>query len=460
MKIALTSPSPPTKLGERAGVGTGQGHRLHFLRFGRMLVDVGRRPEATSICQAQLAQWDSRQIYDTPAYSCRFQADFQTNESFAHKAKPPLPPYLPIAADTAHFPGLRIFQAQPRPTSVPATFPVTLGRSSLAQSFVRTHSVVAAYPTIGSPLLGSHGARGRSRQIGFQFPVHLLVRSILFGMARRNKFHLDSQRRPPSAQTRKPRWPARSKGAAIVHANNPWQTKALEQPHKDCTRTPPSLVGQQPHRQKIPTEQIPHGQGLDPLPVRRSEPAFEIGRPYLIGPRRHRQRRPRQPKTSRRPWAPPPRQLPAGQPQRDRAHRRKMLPGKLSAQALPNFLCTPAPMAAAQPFDGSQPTLGRAPGRPLGPTRSIAHSAPATLPKALPPLVTRFPTDPKNSAHSDHGFLGLQQQFHKTSSRLNQSNRFPGHGPEKKRHSYQFCYPCLCPQVLPMSLPRAVRSHD
>ena len=104
-----------------------QGHRLHFLRFGRMLVDVGRRPKATSICQAQLAQWDSRQIYNTPAYSCRFQADFQTNESFAHKAKPPLPPYLPIAADAAHFPGLRIFQAQPWPTSVPATFPVTLG---------------------------------------------------------------------------------------------------------------------------------------------------------------------------------------------------------------------------------------------------------------------------------------------------------------------------------------------
>jgi hypothetical protein len=39
---------------------------------------------------------------------------------------------------------------------------------------------------------------------------------------------------------------------------------------------------------------------------------------------------------------------------------------------------------------------------------------------------------------------------------LNQRNRFPGHGPGKNRHSYQFCYPCLCLQVLPMSLPRAL----
>ena len=239
---------------------------------------------------------------------------------------------------------------------------------------MRTHSIVAAYPTIGSPLLGSHGTRGRSRQISFQFPVHLLVRSILFRMARRNKFHLDSQRRPPGAQTCKPRRPARSKGAAIVHANNPGQTKALEQLHKDCTRTPPLLVGQQSLRQKIPTEQIPHGQGLDPLPIRRSEPAFEIGRPYLIGPRRHRQggrsnHRPRGDRGRR------PASTSSGQPQRDRAHRRKMLPRKLSAQALPNFLCTPAPMAAAQPFDGSQPTLGRAPARPCRRDRSrIPHS--------------------------------------------------------------------------------------
>ena len=234
-----------------------QGHRLHFSTFGRMLVGVGRRPETTSIRCAQLPQWHASQIHDVLAHPCRFQSDFHTDEGFSDKAKSPLPSNLPIAADAAYLPTLGITQLQLVGPPVRSAFAVTFRRRSLAQRFVRTNSIVVIDPAIGSPLLSSHRAGGRSRQVGFEFPMHLFVRTILFGMTRRNKLHLDAQRRPPGTQTRQPRRAVGSKRAAIVHPDNPRQTKTPEQPYKHCARTPPLLVGQQPYRQKISTEQIP-----------------------------------------------------------------------------------------------------------------------------------------------------------------------------------------------------------
>ena len=113
------------------------------------------------------------------------------------KAKSPLPSNLPIAADAAYLPTLGITQLQLVGPPIRSAFAVTFRRRSLAQRFVRTNSIVAIDPAIGSPLLSSHRAGGRSRQAGFEFPMHLFVRTILFGMTRRkDKLHLDAQRRP------------------------------------------------------------------------------------------------------------------------------------------------------------------------------------------------------------------------------------------------------------------------
>ena len=390
-----------------------------------MLVGVGRRPETTSIRCAQLPQWHANQIHDVLAHFYRFQSDFHTDEGFSDKAKSPLPSNLPIAADAAYLPTLGITQLQLVGPPVRSVFAVTFRRRSLAQRFVRTNSIVATDPAIGSPLLSSHRAGGWSRQVGFEFPMHLFVRTILFGMTRRNKLHLDAQRCPPGTQTRQPRRAVGSKRAAIVHPDNPRQTKTPEQPYKHCARTPPLLVGQQPDRQKISTEQIPYGQRFDPLSIVGSEPAFEIHCPHLIGSRRHRQSRAQQPRAVGRPGASGAGQLPSLQPQRDRSYCRNPLTGRLTTQLFPEFLGSPAPMSAPQTSDPPQPASRGLMGGTFGAARAVAQSA-QTLPQETSlPFVAGLATDPENAAHFRKGLLGLQHQFYKAGTRLYQRNRFP-----------------------------------
>ena len=144
---------PRRARGKDMGNTMRQGHRLHFSTFGRMLVGVGRRPETTSIRCAQLPQWHASQIHDVLAHPCRFQSDFHTDEGFSDKAKSPLPSNLPIAADAAYLPTLGITQLQRVGPPIRSAFAVTFRRRSLAQRFVRTNSIVAIDPAIGSPLL-------------------------------------------------------------------------------------------------------------------------------------------------------------------------------------------------------------------------------------------------------------------------------------------------------------------
>ena len=414
-----------TARGKDMGNTMRQRHGLHFPVFGGTLADIRRRPESTSVRCAQLAQRHSSPIDHSFSRPHWLQAHFQPDKRLAHKSKPPLPPNLSVAPYAAHLPIRRIFQERQSPASPASPWVVALGGGSLSQRFVRTHLIVVSDPTIGSSLLRPPGARSRSRDIGLHFPVHLFVSAVLFGMSRRDKFHLDSQRLPPGAQARQTGWTVGSKGATIVHPNHFRQAIPDEQPHKDRLNTPPLLIGQQPGRQNVPAEQIPHRQRFDPLAVGRSEPAFEIDRPHLIGPRRHRQSRAQQPRAVGRPSASVAGQLPSLQSQRDRSYGRHTLTGKLTTQLFPKFPGSPAMMSAPQTSDPPQPASRGLMGRPFGAARAVAQSA-QTLPKETSlPFVASLATDPKNAAHFRKGLLGLQCQFYKADTGLNQRNRFP-----------------------------------
>ena len=146
-------------------------------------------------------------------------------------------------------------------------------------------------------------------------------------------------------------------------------------------------------------------------------------------------------------------QLPSLQPQRDRSYRRNPLTGGLTTQLFPEFLCSPTPMSSPQTPVPPQPASRGLMGEPFGAARAVAQSA-QTLPKKTSlPFVAGFATDPENATYFRKRLLGLEHQFYKAGTRLNQRNRFPRHARGKAPNPYPMCNLCPCPQVLPMSLP-------
>jgi hypothetical protein len=409
-----------------------------------MVADVGHGPKPAGIAGTQFAYQDSSKVNGPHSHTLWPQSYPVADEGFAHKAQPPLPTNLSVAAHPPHRPGFGIVPALRLRNIFPGRTPVIPGRGSLAQRFVRANLIVNLHPPVEPPLLRPQRARNGLGRLAFQNPVHLFVRSVVLRATRTNELHPHSQCRPPRTQTRQARRPHRGEGAAIVHTDHPRQAIPAKQPDKPGSYPPPALIGQQPHRQHVTAEQIPHRQGFHPLAIAGPKPPFEIHRPYLIGPAGHCQ--PGNPHgwTFGRADAPPPRPLPALQVTRNGPHGGQPLPPMARPQIPPNLFPTPIGLTAPQPPDRLHPASGNLTRRVPGSTRSVPQS---TLPlgqKPPLPLVRRGPADPKTPAHFGHRFLGLPQQFHQAASPLDQRKNFPWHDLGKSANTTSTCKPCLC----------------
>jgi hypothetical protein len=294
---------------------------------------------------------------------------------------------------------------------------------------MRTNLIVDAYPTIDSTLLSPPIGRSGSRRLGFEHPMHLLVRSILFRMARRYKFDADSQCAPPSAQPRKASWADGSKGHSIVHTNNFRIAILPEQPHKNPLHRLPGLIGQHTNRQQVTAEHIPNGQRFDPPAIPGTKPALEVHRPNKVAPTGARQSRPLQLGPSRA-VATASSQLHSAQPLGDRPHRGNLLPGMLLAQSSSKLFAPPTPMPPPQSANPFQPLRGNLPRRTIRTTSSISKTSPAFSLETPLPLVAILATDSKDPTQLRHASLGLQSQFHELQSPSSRRNLFPRHARE------------------------------
>jgi hypothetical protein len=244
--------------------------------------------------------------------------------------------------------------------------------------------------------------------------MHLFVPTILFWMSWSDKFHADSQSRPPRAQTRKPQRSGRAEGRSIVHPDDFGVTIVSKQSKKNAFYYHPMRMLEHSNAQQVTTEKIPHSQRIYRLAIAGPKPAFEIHSPNLIAPASHRQR----------PWlelgapsatsARAPTQFHQLQPLADRPSCRHMLSRKFLAQSSRKLATAPTPMPSPHPPNAHQPFGRNLSWRALWPSRPIPKAGKSLSLETLLPFVASLATDPKQPTQLRHVLLGLQSQLHKT----------------------------------------------
>jgi len=361
----------------------------------------------------QLANQDAAEI-DRPFLPAWFESHWISDKGFPHGALASLPLDLPIAPDPSHSPSPWIRQA-----CLPAARDLRTVKFCwrlLPQRFVGTNLIVNTDPPIRPALLCPPIARRWPSGFGFHHSMHLLVPSILFGVAWSDEFHANPQGRPPRAQPRKPRRAGRSKRSAVVYPNDPGIAVAPEQAQENSPCRLPPLIRQQSDGQQIATVQVPHRQRFHPLPVSRSKPPFEIYGPYLVAAIRHAQL----PQTHPRPAAGTSpgsaTQFHLLEPSTNRARRRNELPAVFPDQSSSQLPTAPASMPPPHPANSLQPCRTRSTRRSPRTTGPIQQPLPPFLFEASLPFVAALAADSKYSTQPRHALLGLQGHFYELQS--------------------------------------------
>jgi hypothetical protein len=347
---------------------------------------ISSRPHSTLIGFPQFPNQQSSKMNSPLRLAQEFQSHRVPNEGFPYKAFAPVPFDLAIASHLAPHRSWWSFWkylASTRQAFGSINFPWR----QLPQSLVGPNLVVASDPSPGPPLLRSHIARRGSCRFGFEHPMHLFVRAILFWMPRSYELDLDSHGGPPSAQARKPRWPGRSERSAIVHADDLGIPVTPKQPQKNSTNRPPTLIAQQAYCQQVTTEQVANRQGLDPTSVLSSKPALEIDSPNLIALLGHRESTSAQGWTSRRTTTRAAAQLHSLEPLANRACSRRSLTPIQLAQSRGKFPASPASMSPSQPPDPTQPYRRSLPRGLVWTTGSISQSSTSFLFESSLPFI-------------------------------------------------------------------------
>ena len=388
-----------------------------------LLPCIRRRTHSSRVRLPQLADQQSREVDLALSSALGFQPYRIPDERFPHKALPPLPFDLSVAAHSTHSPVRAIAQScAPRVTW---SGTIDLRRRSVLQSFVRTNPVVDVHPTVGAPLLRSPMARGWACRFGLEHPMHLLVGSILFRMPRRNEFDPNPQRRPPGAQARQPRWPCGSEGTAIVRANHRGIAVLPEQVQESPTRWPPTLILEQAGHQYITTERIAHRQRFHPPAIRRSKPTFEVHRPHLVAALSNGQPSPPHLRPSGRAAALTAAQLHSPQPLAHGPGTGNRLTGMFFAHSRCQFPASPASISPPQTPNPDQPLRGNLPRRAMRPTSPTSQTARPFPLESRHPLVAALAAHSKTPTQLRHALLGLQGQLHEPQPSHHRRKFFP-----------------------------------
>jgi hypothetical protein len=373
---------------------------------------IDRRTHCARVDLPEFPDQYVRKVHHSFAASYPLESHIVANECFSYKSLTTLPFDLPIAPDPPHDPMSRIpYRFLPSIASPPMIY---LYRRSLCQPFVGSHMIVGSNPPIRPSLLRSPIARCRTCRFGLQHPMHLLVRAVLFGMARCDKFDSNPQRRPPGAQPRKPRRACGSKGTAVVYTDHFRVAVSPKNSEKFSADRPPTLVPQQANAQQIATEQIPYSQWFYTATILRAKPTLEIDRPHMIGPPRYSEFGSFQTRatTSSSPACPPIQSHPF-EPIADRPNTGDPIRSMCLAQARRQLPAAPTGMATTQSPNPLQP-FGRYLSRTSPRSAGTILQAPKPLPfETLDPFVACSAAQSKLSAQLAQVSLGLAHQLHK-----------------------------------------------
>jgi hypothetical protein len=428
--VASRSEADTNALGANFGLGWPTLGTL-FGDFSEPTQVLGR-PHALCVRVPKLANQQASKTNDISSSVLQLQADRISDECLADKPFAPTPFDLPVAPHTAYLPPTRIFQDDlPELRRLLRT--VNLCWHPLSQSFVWSNLVVNSNPSVGAPLLSSRMSRSRLCRLGLEDPMHLLVSAVLFWMPWSDKFHADSQRRPPRAQARKPKRPGRSEGRTIVHPDDFGVTIVSKQSKKNAFDHHPMRMLEQANGQQVTTEKIPHGQRIHWLPIAGSKPAFEIHSPNLVASASHRQRTWLELRTPPATSVPTPAQFHHLQPLADRPSRWHTLSGKFLAQSSRKLATAPTPIPSPRPPNAHQPFGRNLSWRALWASGPIPKAAKPLSLETLLPFVASLATDPKQPTQLRHVLLGLQSQLHKMQPPNYRRHFLERHAPVKGR---------------------------
>ena len=392
---------------------------------GSALSSIARRTHSSCVQVPQLSHQELCETYFPMSSALALEAYAVAYECLPDKSLSPLPLDLSIAPDAPHQPVLGIAQRNDSQWRRFGT--VNLCWWSLCQRLVWSHMIVGSGPTACAPLLRTTIRRSRSCCFGLEYPVHLFVCPILFGMPRSNELDANSQSGPPSAQTRKPKRPGRSKGLAVVYSNNLRVAMLPKQPDKNPSYRLPTLVAQQPNSQQVTAEQIPHCQRLDPPAIHSSKPAFEIHRPDVIASGGWCQTIAPQLWTTPRTSAAGSVELHSLEPVANRARRRRALPPINSTQPSRQFSAPPTSVASPYPANPLHPHRRGLPRRALGARASTSKPATPFALETSRPLIASLATDSEDLTQPRHASLGLQSQLHELQPLCQTRDFFPRH---------------------------------
>ncbi len=390
---------------------------------------VGRWAHPSRVRVPELPNQQGSKIDRRFAALLRLEANGITHEGFSHETFSTPPANLSVGAHSACGPPLGIFPwCQARSGRLG---PVHLRRHSIGQSGVRTDSVVGIHPAVDPSLLCLGVARRRPRHIALEHAVHLLVRSILLGMARFDELDPNPKRCPPGAQARQARRTLGTKWSAIVGPDDRRITVLTKQPQEHSPGRLPVLVRQHTHREDVTAEGIPDRQRIHPLAILGSKPTLEIHRPHLVAPTSHCQ-------GTALEWRPAKRTAPMSnvelhppQPFAYRPRRRNRLSGIFLAQAGRQFPAAPPTMPPSQASYPAQP-LGR--GLTWGtmrPARSVPQSSRAFSLETRHPLVARSAAHSKTTTQLRQALLASAGQFHELQPPHQSRDFFPRHARQK-----------------------------
>src|SRR5262245_49430228 len=160
---------------------------------------------------------------------------------------------------------------------------------TLAQRLMRPFLVVMVAEHIKARLLLGRIRRRRVSGLLVQGAMHPLVSAVLLWRGRMDEARFDPELEPPSRQPGETTRSTRAKGGSVVATDRPRQAISSERRRKNRLHALDRRT-RDPHLDQKAAVAVHNRQRVNPLAVQRAEPAFEVGRPFIVGRRNGRKR--------------------------------------------------------------------------------------------------------------------------------------------------------------------------
>ena len=173
----------------------------------------------------------------------------------------------------------RVFEAF---RHVPRRGRIEIGRRPLPERLVRALFIIVSAELVEAGLLLPSVGGGRLRGLLLQRAVHPLMAPVLLRRGGANEMRFDAEPEPPRRKPRQPARPTRAKRRAVVAADRLRQAVSRKDGRENIS-SPFHRLGRDARLDQKPRVAVGDRQRIDPPLVPGAEPAFEVGRPFVVG---------------------------------------------------------------------------------------------------------------------------------------------------------------------------------